>query len=434
MPHEAHAAGARSAPWSESNLPASRADGLLATGSGSPPIVLAFSGGLDTSWCVPWLRETHGCEVVTVTVDSGGLGPQASEQLAALSHALGAARHIHIDARAAFYDDVVRFLLIGHVRRGGLYPLCVGAERTLQAREVARTARALGATAVAHGCTAAGNDQVRFEIALRVLAPELAVLAPIRDVGPSRADEVAFLEARGLPVPAHGARYSINSGLLGVTIGGVETTGTTRGLPEEAWVRTRGAFESALPPARHMVRYERGQPVALDDEPLAPVALIERVDELAARHGIGRGIHLGDTILGSKGRVAFEAPAAEVLMLAHRELEKLVLTATQQRVKDLVAPIYGDLVHEGRHLEPAARDLEQLFLSTQARVTGTVELTLRTGSAFVEGVSSPHSLHAACRSVYGEAARDWTSADARGFSQLLALPLVLHARAAGGGA
>jgi len=208
-------------------------------------------------------------------------------------------------------------------------------------------ALARGACAVAHGCTAAGNDQVRFEVALRAEAPEMPVLAPIRDVMPTREEEISALEELGLPLPPGDNAYSINAGLWGVTIGGRETTGTKAGLPESAWVRTRGAFDEPRAPIGVRLGFEKGLPVRLDGEELSPVDLIERLDALAASFGIGRGIHLGDTILGVKGRVAFEAPAATVLIPAHRELEKLVLTAEQMRTKDTLASIYADLVHEG---------------------------------------------------------------------------------------
>ena len=395
------------------------------------PIVLAFSGGLDTSYCVPWLAETYGRPVVTVTVDTGGLDAAAGTELAARSCALGAAAHFQIDARDAFFDRVLRFLVFGNVRRGQVYPLCVGAERLLQAQEVARAAVRLGAKTVAHGCTAAGNDQVRFEVALRTLAPALEILAPIRDAPKSRAEEAAFLAARGLPAAPAGAAYSINRGLWGVTIGGKETLDTVEPIPESAWVLTRDAFAAPRPPAVHRLGFARGVPAAWDGEALAPVALIERVEAEAAAYGIGRGIHLGDTVLGIKGRVAFEAPAAEVILSAHRELEKLTLTARQARVKETVAAVYGDLVHEGQSLDPACRDIEALLVSSQARVTGEVRLLFRPGQLFVEGVSSPYSLRAASRGVYGEAAGEWTAEDARGFSRLAALPGMLWARMEG---
>jgi argininosuccinate synthase len=401
----------------------------------SDPIVLAFSGGLDTSFCIPFLAETTGRPVVTVTVDTGGLNAGDAAALASRARALGAAEHVLVDARAAYFEKVLRFLVMGNVRRGQVYPLCVGAERVVQAQEVARAAAGLGTRSVAHGCTAAGNDQVRFDVALRTLDPGLEVIAPVRDQPRPRAEQVAFLEERGLPVPPFGAAYSINRGLWGVTIGGTETLGSAASIPEHAWVLTRGAFEANKPAERHTVGFVRGVPASWDGEEMAPVELIERVEEAAAPFGIGRGIHLGETILGIKGRVAFEAPAAEVLINAHRELEKLTLTGRQIRIKETVAAVYGDLVHEGQHLDPVCRDIEALLLSSQERATGEVKLLFRTGQVFVEGVESPHSLLAATKGVYGEAAGEWTAADARGFSRIAAMPGMLHlraARAAGG--
>lgn len=393
------------------------------------PIVLAFSGGLDTSFCIPWLAETTGRPVVTVTIDTGGLDAAAVAGLEDRARVLGAAKHVLVDGRAAFFEQVLRFLILGNVRRGQVYPLCVGAERVIQAQEVARFAARLGTRTIAHGCTAAGNDQVRFEVALRTLDPNLEILAPVRDQPRPRAEQVAYLEERGLPVPPFGAAYSVNRGMWGVTIGGRETLDTVGSIPESAWVLTRGAFENPLPPERHTVGFVQGIPTSLDGEELDPVGLLEKAEGLAAPFGIGRGIHLGETILGIKGRVAFEAPAAEVLLTAHRELEKLTLTGRQMRVKESVATVYGDLVHEGQHLDPVCRDIEALLLSSQARVTGEVHLLFRPGQVFVEGVTSPHSLVAASRGVYGEAAGEWTAADARGFSRLVGMPGMLWARA-----
>jgi len=392
------------------------------------PIVLAFSGGLDTSWAIPYLAGTTGRPVATVTVDTGGFDTAARADLAERAAALGAVHHRMLDARSEYFDRVLRFLIYGNVRRGGTYPLSVGAERSIQARGVAIAARELGSATVAHGSTAAGNDQGRFEVALRALEPEFEILAPVRDSLVSRAAQVAFLEERGLPVPAHGAAYSVNRGLWGTTIGGSETKSSAQPLPETAWVATRGAFDSPLAPARHRLTFEQGVPVAFDGVALSPVALIERVEAAAAPFGIGRGIHLGETILGIKGRVAYEAPAAEVLLSAHRELEKLVLTGRQLRIKEGLAAQYGELVHEGQHLEPVCRDLEAFLASSQRRVSGEVHLLLRPGALFVEGVASPFSLLAASRGAYGEAAGEWTAADARGFARLAALPGELHAR------
>jgi argininosuccinate synthase len=395
----------------------------------SKPIVLAFSGGLDTSFCVPWLQETYDRPVVTVTVDTGGMDEPALQALDARARALGASEHIVIDARAEFFASVIKFLIIGNVRRGHLYPLCVGAERGVQAKHLALLARERGDQTVAHGCTAAGNDQVRFEVILKTLAPELEVLAPVRDHQWAREAQQRFLTERGLPVPARGSAYSINRGLWGVTIGGTETLDSKSSIPESAWVLSAGAFDSPLPARTLTVDFEHGVPVALDGERFEPVALIERLEQIGAGYAIGRGIHLGDTILGTKGRVAFEAPAAEILLTSHRELEKLTLGPTQARIKEPLAQIYGELVHEGKPLDPACRDIEALLLSSQQRVTGKVHCELRPGRLFVLGVESPHSLMAATKGKYGEAAGEWTSQDAVGFSRILSLPGMLHTRA-----
>jgi argininosuccinate synthase len=394
------------------------------------PIVLAYSGGLDTSFLVPWLAEHENRPVITVTVDTGGIDPATSATLTERSAALGALSHTQVDARAAYFEQVLRFLIMGNVRRGQLYPLCVGAERVMQAQTLARIATELGSDTVAHGCTAAGNDQVRFEVALRTLAPDLKVLAPVRDQAFRREDELAYLRERSLPTPPTGAKYSVNRGLWGVTIGGRETLTSAGSIPDDAWILTRGAFTHARPPERHTLSFLEGRPVALDGKADTPVAIIEALEALAAPFGIGRGIHLGDTIIGTKGRVAFEAPAAEVLLTAHRELEKLVLTGRQQRIKELVAQPYGDLVHEGQLLDPVCRDIEALLSASQRRVTGDVHLVLQTGNVFVAGVESPWSLLAASKGVYGEAAGEWSARDALGFSRIAALPGVFHARAA----
>ena len=393
------------------------------------PIVLAYSGGLDTSFLVPWLAEHEQRPVITVTVDTGGIDAAASATLAKRSAALGALAHHQVDARADYFEQVLRFLIMGNVRRGQLYPLCVGAERVMQAQTLARVAMELGSDTVAHGCTAAGNDQVRFEVALRTLAPDLKVLAPVRDQAFRREDELAWLRERALPVPPTGAKYSVNRGLWGVTIGGKETLTSAGSIPDDAWILTREAFTRPRPAERHTLSFREGRPVALDGRAAGAVAIIEALEALAAPFGIGRGIHLGDTIIGTKGRVAFEAPAAEVLLTAHRELEKLVLTGRQQRIKELVAQTYGDLVHEGQLLDPVCRDIEALLSSSQQRVSGDVHLVLQTGNVFVAGVESPWSLMAASRGVYGEAAGEWSARDALGFSRIAALPGVFHARA-----
>ena len=396
------------------------------------PIVLAYSGGLDTSFCVPWLKETYQRPVVTVTVNTGGLDAAMAQDLEERAMALGAAEHVLIEARQVFFDRVLKYLIAGNVRRGQAYPLCVGAERGVQAALLAELAQARASTTVAHGCTAAGNDQVRFEVALKTSNPELEVLAPVRDHGFVRTAQLEYLEKHGLPIPPYGSDYSINRGLWGVTIGGKETLDSVESIPESAWVLSADAFKSPTDPERHRIEFAKGVPVAFDGQHLAPVELIEAVEKAASAFGIGRGLHLGDTVLGTKGRVAYEAPAAEVLLTAHRELEKLTLSALQQRVKDTVAAVYGDLVHEGKQLDPVCRDIENLLESSQQRVSGSVKLLFRPGCLCIEGVTSPYSLLAATRGVYGETAGEWTAADALGYSRILSLPGILQSRAAAG--
>lgn len=395
------------------------------------PIILAFSGGLDTSFCVPWLKETYGRDVITATIDTGGIDSKTAKDLEQRAMTLGAIEHVRIDARADFFSNVIQYLIAGNVLRGNAYPLCVGAERGLQAERLAQLAIDRNASTVAHGCTAAGNDQVRFEVALRTLNPGLEVLAPVRDNSWVREEQLAYLESHGLPLPAQGSTYSTNRGLWGITIGGRETLTSENSLPESAWVLSANAFTDPQPESTHTLDFDEGIPVALDDEALDPVSLIEALERLAGGYGVGRGIHLGDTVLGTKGRVAFEAPAAITLITAHRELEKLVLSAQQARVKDSVAATYGDLVHEGKQLDLVCADIEALLTSSQKRVSGRVSFSLRPGQLFINGVTSPYSLLAATKGVYGEAAGEWTPADALGHARILSLSGSLQTRAGG---
>lgn len=393
------------------------------------PIVLAFSGGLDTSFCVPWLKETYGRDVVTATINTGGIDAAAATALEERALALGAIEHVIVDCKQDFFDTVIRYLIAGNVLRGQAYPLCVGAERGLQAERLARLAAERGATTVAHGCTAAGNDQVRFEVALRTLSPDLEVIAPVRDNNWIREEQIKYLEQLDLPLPAQGSEYSTNRGLWGITIGGQETLTSENTIPESAWVLSSGAFDDPQAASSHTLEFDTGIPVALDGEKSSPVDLIEKLETLAGSYGIGRGIHLGDTVLGTKGRVAFEAPAAITLITAHRELEKLVLSAQQARVKDTLASVYGDLVHEGKQLDLVCTDIEAFLISSQQRVSGTVKLSLRPGNLFIDGVTSDYSLLAATKGVYGESAGEWSAADALGHARILSLSGSLQTRA-----
>jgi argininosuccinate synthase len=394
----------------------------------SPRIVaLAFSGGLDTSYCVPRLAEA-GWTVHTVFVDTGGAGPAECAAVRRQALAVGAAQHHQIDAREEVYRRFLRFLIQGNVLRGEVYPLSVAAERTQQVLSVVGTARRVGARAVAHGSTGAGNDQVRFDIALRVLAPELEIITPIRDEGIQRNQALAYLTTLGLPVPPGAGAYSVNRGIWGTTWGGGWTHDTWCGPPTDLLEPPDEA-----PAALELVLgWERGLPVRLDDRPLAGSALIEELGRISARFGIGRNIHVGETALGIKGRIGFEAGAALLLIGAHRELEKLVLTKWQAFWKDQLARFYGDRLHEGQYFDPALRDIEALIDSSQARVTGDTRMRLGPGRFHVVGTRSPHSMLDHSVATYGEENRLWTGDEARAFARVAAVPSLLAARAAHG--
>lgn len=384
-------------------------------------IALAFSGGLDTSYCILNLREAHpGAEILAVTVDTGGFEPGELERIGVRARALGAARHFAVDARDAVYRDFVRFIVMGNVLRGGVYPLCVAAERVQQAIEVAKVAREHGCDAVAHGSTGAGNDQVRFDSALRTLLRGVEVLTPIRDEHVARATSAAKLAAAGFPVEEKTKDFSVNVSLWGTTIGGREIHDAWNYPPDEVWRLTR-APEQAAPPIEVVVAFERGEAVALDGERVSGPAMVARLNEVAGARGVGRGVHLGDTILGIKGRIAFEAPAPIVLIRAHRELEKLVLTKWQQMLKEELALFYGNQLHEGLYFDPVMRDLEAFLTSSQESVTGDARVRLGHGACEVRGVRSPFSLVAGDVARYGEGNAYWDGRDARGFSKLYGL-------------
>ena len=392
-----------------------------------PTLALAFSGGLDTSYCVPRLAEA-GWAVHTVYVDTGGSSPSDRAAIRRQAERVGAVRHHEVDARQAVYDRFVRFLIQGNVLRGEVYPLSVAAERTQQALSVVEVARVIHARAVAHGSTGAGNDQVRFDVALRVLAPDLEIVTPIRDEGIKREQAIAYLGARGLPVPAKAGAYSINRGLWGTTWGGGWTHDTWAGPPDELLEPPTDAPK----PAEIILGWEQGLALTLDGMRMQGPDLIGRLGELAASYGIGRNIHVGETALGIKGRIGFEAGAALILIGAHRELEKLVLTKWQAFWKDHLARFYGDRLHEGQYFDPSLRDIEALITSSQDRVTGETRVRLAPGRFHVVGARSPHSMMDQSVATYGEENRLWTGEEARAFARVAAVPSLLAARAADG--
>ena len=385
-------------------------------------VLLAFSGGLDTSFCVAHLQD-QGWTVHTVTVDTGGFSAEELVRIETSSASLGAVSYRTVDARKILFDGFLRYLIYGNVLRGQAYPLSVSAERVCQAQAVVAVALELGVDALAHGSTGAGNDQVRFDVAFRTLAPELQILTPIRELALSRADEVTFLAAKGIEVPAKTALYSVNEGMWGTSIGGVETLDPWSTLPEEAF--PGGVVSPDLPPFELTIAFEQGVPKALNDAAMDPVALIAALNDIGKTYGIGRGVHLGDTILGIKGRVGFEAPAAHLLIQAHRELEKLVLSGQQLFWKEPFGNLYGAMLHEGKFFDPLVRDLEAFLQSSQSKVRGDVRLTLHPRCFSVDGVRSPNGLMNSKIASYGEANHLWSGAEAAGFAKLYGVPQML---------
>ena len=391
----------------------------------SKRVALAFSGGLDTSYCVARL-SADGWTVHTVWVDTGGTQSGDRQAIERQALACGAAQHHAVDARGPVFDRFVRFLIQGNVLRGEVYPLSVAAERTQQAISLVDVAREIGATAVAHGSTGAGNDQIRFDVALRVLAPDLTILTPVRDATLTRPQAIAWLEERKLPVPKAAGAYSVNAGLWGTTWGGGWTHDPWAGPPAELV----NPPVDAPAPAEIVLGWDGGLPLSLDGTTLAGPTLVEAVGALTRRYGIGRNTHLGETALGIKGRVGFEAGAALLLIHAHRELEKLVLTRWQTFWKDQLGRFYGDRLHEGQYFDPSLRDIEALIASSQRRVVGDTRVLLAPGRFQVTGVRSPYSLMDPAVATYGEEPRLWTGDEARAFARVAAIPSLLAARAA----
>ncbi|MDQ6893938.1 MAG: argininosuccinate synthase [Acidobacteriota bacterium] len=386
----------------------------------SPVVCLAFSGGLDTTYCAVLLRR-EGSRVHAVTVDTGGFTPAERRTISARAKAAKVEKHVFVDGRRDVFEKYALPLLFGNVLRGGVYPLSVAAERAVQAEAVAAYARKSGAKTVVHGSTAAGNDQFRFDTALRVLAPEIAVRAPIRDGGVSREEETRFLADAGVTIPPKTTRYSVNEGLWGTTLGGGETHDSWQSPPEEVYPGNTVA-RAPKRPREVVVAFEDGRPVSLDGRSADPLALVDKLNRIGRTYAAGRGIHLGDTILGAKGRIAFEAPAALALIAAHAELEKLVLTKEQRQLKAQVAETYGRLVHEGLAFEPAAADAAAFLRATQSRVTGDARVRFSAGRFEIAGVRSPFTLMRPALVRYGESNSYLTPAEAEGVGKTLALP------------
>lgn len=384
-------------------------------------VVLAFSGGLDTSFCIPYLKE-KGLEVHTVTVNTGGFTADEETMLAERAVALGAASHKNIDAVDFYYSNGIKYLIFGNVLKNSTYPLSVSSERVFQAIRILEHVRSLGAQCVSHGCTGAGNDQIRFDLVFEVLAPEVKIIAPIRELALSRQEEIDYLKKAGFDFSREKSRYSINKGLWGTSIGGVETLSSSGVLPEEAYP----SAVTAAQPARVEIGFEKGEPVSLNGEKGKPVEIIAKLNLIGAEYGIGRDVHVGDTIIGIKGRVAFEAPAPLMIIKAHHLLEKHALTKGQLYWKEQLAGCYGQMMHEGQYLDPLMRNIEGFLADTQQYVTGTVEIELRPYHFSVLGCKTAYDLMNSRFGDYGETNRSLSAQDMVGFTKVLANPLKIY--------
>ncbi len=391
-------------------------------------VILAFSGGLDTSFCALYLKA-QGYNVVTLTVDTGGFTKQDKEVIKKQAKKVGSIKHIFINAKQDLFDAFAAYIIKGNVLRGGVYPLCVGPERIIIAKKLAELAILEKADAVAHGSTGAGNDQVRFDIALSVLLPGTKVITPIRDLGITRSKEIEFLKKNNIQMSEAIKLYSINKGLLGTTIGGSETNGSWDPLPDSAYPTVLSIDKTPNQGEEIIISFKKGLPVQINGKRMHVVAIMEFLNLLGAKHGVGKAIHLGNTVLGIKGRVGFEAPGALILIKAHTELEKLVLTKWQLFWKETICNAYGNFLHEALYFDPVVKDIEAFIDNSQTIVTGQVKVKLIKGNICIQGVKSSYSLMSSKIATYGEENLLWNGQDAKGFSKIYGLQSILVNRA-----
>jgi argininosuccinate synthase len=376
-------------------------------------LVLAYSGGLDTSYSLRKLSK-EGYEVHAVSINTGGFSETEILDIEKKAYQMGTHLYKNIDALDTFYNKIVKYLVFGNVLRNNTYPLSVSAERIIQAVEIITYAKAIGAEYIAHGSTGAGNDQVRFDMIFQVLAPEIKIITLIRDHQLSREDEIEYLKTQGIDVPWEKAKYSINQGLWGTSVGGAETLTSDLPLPDSA-------YPSALKKEKEeqiSLQFTQGELTAVNGKKGSPVVLIQTLEELAKQYAIGRDIHVGDTIIGIKGRVGFEAAAPSVIIKAHHLLEKHTLSKWQQFQKEQLANFYGMQLHEGHYLDPVMRDMEAFMESSQKQVTGTVFIKLHPYRFELLGIESPNDLMQAEFGSYGEMNKGWTADEAKGFIKL----------------
>lgn len=379
-------------------------------------VLLAFSGGLDTSFAVMYLSKELGYEVHTAIANTGGFSEEELETIALRSKRLGAASHATLDVTDQYYHRSIRYMVAGNVLRGGTYPISVSSERIFQALATIEYAKKIGADAIAHGSTGAGNDQIRFDLTFQIMAPEMEIITPTRDMTLTREYEIQYLKDHGYEADFTRMEYSINKGLWGTSIGGKETLCSDKTLPEEAYPSQVTATE----PSTLKLHFEQGELKGVNGVDYAnPVDAIREVERIGSQYGIGRDMHIGDTIIGIKGRVGFEAAAPILIIAAHKMLEKHTLTKWQQYWKDQVGQWYGMFLHEAQYLEPVMRDIEKMLESSQRNVTGTVIVTLRPYSYVLVGVESPFDLVKTDFGEYGEVNKAWTADDIKGFTTIL---------------
>jgi argininosuccinate synthase len=377
-------------------------------------VVLAFSGGLDTTFCAVYLSKVLNLEVDAVTVNTGGFSASELKEIEAHAFKLGVANFTALDVMETYYKDSVRFLIYGNMLKNGTYPLSVSAERLIQAMEVARYAKSINADYIAHGSTGAGNDQVRFDSIFRTMIPGAEILTPIRDLKLSREAEIQFLQENNVHINTEKSHYSINKGLWGTSVGGKETLGSSEYLPEIAWPTQI----TETNPRVVEIEFFRGEPKALDAVPMSPVALIQKLQSIAQPYGIGRDIHVGDTIIGIKGRVGFEAASALILIKAHHLLEKHTLTKWQTYWKDQLSVWYANWMHEGQILDPVMRHIEIFLEASQETVSGKVRILLEPKHFTLLGIESEHDLMNTEFGTYGEMNLGWSAEDVKGFTKI----------------
>ncbi len=378
-------------------------------------LVLGFSGGLDTSYCVKWLTEEKGYEVHSVIVNTGGFTADELQKTEEHAYKLGVASHTTVDAVKNYYERIIKFLIFGNVLKNNTYPLSVSAERLSQALCIAEHVKKLDADFVAHGSTGAGNDQVRFDMIFNIMIPGVEIITPIRDMKLSREEEITYLKSKAVEMNFEKSIYSINKGLWGTSVGGKETLNSKGSLPEEAWPTQ--VTESGI---RNLeLGFRKGELISIEGkEYIHPTEAIRHLQNIAGPYGIGRDIHIGDTIIGIKGRVGFEAAAPVIILKAHHALEKHVLTKWQLNWKDQLALFYGNWLHEGQILDPVMRDIETFFENSQQNVTGKVFVELSPYRFQVTGIESDFDLMSSKFGKYGEMNNGWSGEDVRGFSKI----------------